>query len=100
MMNNLKRLREEQSLSIEFIARMLEISVEKYKDYENQDNIESELLEKMAKLFGVEKTDILSNHSSDTLGASSLVFSSSNSDITAKDKKAIEILLNLKRVLS
>lgn len=100
MMNSLKRLREQQSLSIEFIARMLEISVEEYKDYENQDNIESELLEKMAKLFGVETTDILSNHSSDTLDVSSLGFARSNSDITAKDKKAIEILLNLQRVFN
>ena len=96
MENRLKRLREQQSLSVKFITRILNISPEEYYGYEAATDIGPDLLEKLTRLFGVERTDILNSNSNEcSLNMNSLGFARTDFDITPKDKKEIEKLIKL-----
>ncbi|MGF2144417.1 hypothetical protein ACQUEF_03575 [Vagococcus fluvialis] len=98
MRNSLQRLREQQSLSVNFISRMLKISSEEYYSFENSSTIDSDMLEKFSKLFGVDNIDIISDEkNTSSLNIDSLGFARQVSDITPRDKREIEKLINLQK---
>lgn len=97
MKNSLKRIREQQSLGVEFIASMLEIRKIQYMEIEKGErNMSKELIEKITRLFGVTKEDIYpQNNEIDDF--SNLGWARSYSNVTKKDKAAISKLISLSK---
>ncbi|WP_157456963.1 hypothetical protein [Carnobacterium maltaromaticum] len=95
-MNSLRRLREQQSLSVKFITRVLKLSDTEYYECEKASKIKPELLEMFTRLFGVEESDIISEQNENTLDLNALGFARTASDITPKDQRAIEQLIKLR----
>lgn len=96
MLNSLKRIREQQSLSIDFVSEILKIDKSDYIGYENeQTEIPNEILGEIIRLFGVEKNDILPNgHKEDV---TNIGLARAYDNFTDKDMNAISKLIKVRR---
>ena len=98
MATRIKRIREQQLLSPEFIAKQLSISLDEYRDIEFSDfnNLDSKLQNKLCILFGVEAVDLVEKSRSD-INVDTLGFARSFSYINDKDKHEIKKILTFKK---
>lgn len=96
MLNSLKRIREQQSLSVEFVTTMLEIDDLKYVEYENgEKTIPNAILEKVIRLFGVEKNDIYPKEQK--IDVTNIGLARAYNNFTDKDINAISKLINIRQ---
>ena len=96
MLNSLKRIREQQSLSIEFVSSMLKTDTKSYLQYENGEKVISEHeMSRILRLYGVEIKDVYPE--SIDIDVSKIGLARTYSSVTNKDKIAITKLINFRK---
>lgn len=97
MLTSLKRIREQQSLSIEFVTSILNIDTEAYYSIGNgTKEMPKEVRDDVIKLFGIEESDLYPKKI-ELEDCSNIGLARTYSNITEKDKIAISKLLNLRK---
>lgn len=95
MLNRIKKIREQQRLSVEFVTRVTKIPREEYLNFEaNKAEISTEELENLTKLLGVEYKDIYKKDAVN-LDVGTLGLARTYSHISQKDQIAISKLINV-----
>lgn len=87
----LQSIREEQQLSIVFVASLLKISESEYKSIEKNGYNKCNNFQKsqLKKLFGVESSDLIDKENT--------LYINHPDDLSEKDRNAINQLLNIQK---
>lgn len=96
MLNSLKRIREQQSLSVDFVSSVLNIDTTDYIEFESGNKlIRDEMMSKIIRLFGVEARDLYPEN--EDIDVSKIGLARAYSSITEKDKVAISKLISFRK---
>lgn len=94
MASKLKRIREQQLLSIKFISSIIDIEPDLYKQFEDGVYVlEKEKSELVYTLLGIESSDLVDESTNTNILPSGRARSNCNDDLTPKDLKELGKLM-------